>query len=117
MVIVHVNIIYCRYLEDLSNIYHPETKPYIKTLQGLSLTIRCFGGEVPFFFLSSKYIIYTDAQLFSALCIQYSKCTLYVLQSYFLWYRFHHQTSRLYECVFFDVVLGVCCQILPVFNN
>ncbi|XP_026813025.1 major facilitator superfamily domain-containing protein 6-A-like [Rhopalosiphum maidis] len=44
------------YLEDLSNIYHPEMKPYIKTLQGLSLTIQCFGGEVPFFFLS-KFII------------------------------------------------------------
>ncbi|XP_060874397.1 major facilitator superfamily domain-containing protein 6-like isoform X3 [Metopolophium dirhodum] len=41
------------YMEDISNIYHPETKPYIKTIQGLSLTIQCFGGEVPFFFLSN----------------------------------------------------------------
>ncbi|XP_060874398.1 major facilitator superfamily domain-containing protein 6-B-like [Metopolophium dirhodum] len=44
------------YLEDLSKIYHPETIPYIKTLEGLTQTIQCFGGEVPFFFLSS-YIL------------------------------------------------------------
>ncbi|XP_022182057.1 major facilitator superfamily domain-containing protein 6-B-like isoform X2 [Myzus persicae] len=41
------------YMEDISNIYHPETKPYIKTIQGFSLTIQCLGGEVPFFFLSN----------------------------------------------------------------
>ncbi|KAL5236076.1 hypothetical protein ACI65C_003486 [Semiaphis heraclei] len=41
------------YMEDISNIYHPETKPYIKTIQGLSLTIQCIGGEVPFFILSN----------------------------------------------------------------
>eukprot|EP00102_Acyrthosiphon_pisum_P005260 XP_001949714.2 PREDICTED: major facilitator superfamily domain-containing protein 6-like [Acyrthosiphon pisum] len=44
------------YLEDLSNLYHPEMKTYIKTIQGLSLTIQCFGGEVPFFFLSNFII-------------------------------------------------------------
>ncbi|CAI6363531.1 unnamed protein product [Macrosiphum euphorbiae] len=44
------------YLEDLSKIYHPETIPYIKTLEGLTLTIQCFLGEVPLFFLSS-YIL------------------------------------------------------------
>ncbi|CAI6363529.1 unnamed protein product [Macrosiphum euphorbiae] len=44
------------YMEDISNIYHPETKPYIKTIQGLSLTIQCFGGEVPLFFLSNFII-------------------------------------------------------------
>ncbi|KAL4092012.1 hypothetical protein QTP88_026595 [Uroleucon formosanum] len=44
------------YLEDLSNLYHPEMKPYIRTIQGLSLTIQCFGGEVPFFFLSNFII-------------------------------------------------------------
>ncbi|VVC33508.1 Hypothetical protein CINCED_3A015748 [Cinara cedri] len=44
---------YFWYLEDLSNIYHPETKPWIKTIQGLTLTIQCFGGNFPFFYLSS----------------------------------------------------------------
>ncbi|CAI6360488.1 unnamed protein product [Macrosiphum euphorbiae] len=44
------------YIEDISNMYHPETKPYIKTIQGLSLTIQCFGGEVPLFFLSNFII-------------------------------------------------------------
>lgn len=43
-------------MEEISNIYCPDTKPYIKTLQGLSLTIQCVGGEFPFFFLSSNYI-------------------------------------------------------------
>lgn len=45
---------YNRYLEDLANVYHPETKEWIKSIQGFTLTIQCFGGEVPFFFLSSK---------------------------------------------------------------
>ncbi|CAH1726834.1 unnamed protein product [Aphis gossypii] len=40
------------YLEDLSTFYHPETKSWIKTLQGLAILIQCFGGEVPSFFLS-----------------------------------------------------------------
>ncbi|XP_050057858.1 major facilitator superfamily domain-containing protein 6-A-like isoform X2 [Aphis gossypii] len=44
------------YMEDLSRMYHPETISYIKTLEGLTQTIQCFGGEVPFFFLSS-YIL------------------------------------------------------------
>lgn len=43
-----------RYLEELTNNYHPEIKPWIKTLQGLALIIQCIGGEVPSFFLSSK---------------------------------------------------------------
>ncbi|XP_022182048.1 major facilitator superfamily domain-containing protein 6-A-like isoform X2 [Myzus persicae] len=41
------------YLEDLSKMYHPETIPNIKSLEGLTQTIQCVGGEVPFFFLSS----------------------------------------------------------------
>ncbi|XP_015372474.1 PREDICTED: uncharacterized protein LOC107167801 [Diuraphis noxia] len=45
-----------RYLEDLSNVYHPETKSWMKTLQGIALLIQCFGGEVPSFILSS-YIL------------------------------------------------------------
>ncbi|XP_025199984.1 major facilitator superfamily domain-containing protein 6-like [Melanaphis sacchari] len=44
------------YIEDLSNIYHPEMKSWMKTLQGTALLIQCFGGEVPLFFLSS-YIL------------------------------------------------------------
>ncbi|VVC36477.1 Major facilitator superfamily domain,Major facilitator superfamily associated domain [Cinara cedri] len=44
------------YMEDLSNIYHPETKPWIKTIQGFSLTVQCFGGEIPFFYLSGLII-------------------------------------------------------------
>lgn len=44
-----------RYLEDLSTLYHPETKSWMKTLQGLALLIQCFGGEVPSFILSSNW--------------------------------------------------------------
>ncbi|CAI6371734.1 unnamed protein product [Macrosiphum euphorbiae] len=44
------------YTEELANLYHPETKPYIKTIQGLALSIECFLGDFPFFFLSS-YVI------------------------------------------------------------
>ncbi|XP_016658375.1 major facilitator superfamily domain-containing protein 6-A isoform X2 [Acyrthosiphon pisum] len=44
------------YLEDLSNEFHPETKSWMKTLQGTALLIQCFGGEVPSFLFSS-YIL------------------------------------------------------------
>ncbi|XP_022177886.1 major facilitator superfamily domain-containing protein 6-A-like [Myzus persicae] len=44
------------YLEDLANNFHPETKSWMKTLQGIALLIQCFGGEVPSFILSS-YIL------------------------------------------------------------
>ncbi|XP_016658380.1 major facilitator superfamily domain-containing protein 6 isoform X2 [Acyrthosiphon pisum] len=44
------------FLEDLSNEYHPETKSWIKTLQGTAALIRCFGGEVPSLLFSS-YIL------------------------------------------------------------
>ncbi|XP_050437860.1 major facilitator superfamily domain-containing protein 6-like [Adelges cooleyi] len=44
------------YFEDITDLYHPEYEPYIKTIQGFSQTIQCFLGEVPFFFISS-YII------------------------------------------------------------
>lgn len=49
------------YLEDLSRLYHPETISYIKTLEGLTQTIQCFGGEVPFFFLSSYILKRVDS--------------------------------------------------------
>lgn len=45
-------------MEDLANIYHPETKSTMKTLQGIASTIQCFGGEVPFFLLSSTHYLY-----------------------------------------------------------
>lgn len=45
-------------MEYLSDIYHPETKPFIKTLQGLSIFIQCTGGEIPLFFLSSNLYIH-----------------------------------------------------------
>ncbi|VVC36470.1 Major facilitator superfamily domain,Major facilitator superfamily associated domain [Cinara cedri] len=44
------------YIEDLSIIYHPETKSWMKTLQGVALIIQCFAGEVPSFFVSG-YIL------------------------------------------------------------
>ncbi|XP_050443474.1 major facilitator superfamily domain-containing protein 6-like isoform X1 [Adelges cooleyi] len=44
------------YLEDITNLFHPEYYSWIKTIQGLSLTIQCFLAEVPLFFVSS-YII------------------------------------------------------------
>ncbi|XP_050435221.1 major facilitator superfamily domain-containing protein 6-like [Adelges cooleyi] len=44
------------YLEDLIKMHHPENKPWIKTIQGLCLSVQCFGGEIPLFF-SSSFII------------------------------------------------------------
>jgi hypothetical protein len=38
-----------RYLDDLSSSYGVENP---KVLQGLVSFIQCFGGELPFFFLS-----------------------------------------------------------------
>ncbi|XP_073973876.1 sugar baby transporter isoform X3 [Rhodnius prolixus] len=40
------------YLEDLATAHGCETKAWIKTLEGLAMGIQCFGGELPFFFLS-----------------------------------------------------------------
>uniref|UniRef100_A0A224XLK4 Putative transporter n=1 Tax=Panstrongylus lignarius TaxID=156445 RepID=A0A224XLK4_9HEMI len=40
------------YLEDLASLHGCETKAWIKTLEGLAMGIQCFGGELPFFFLS-----------------------------------------------------------------
>lgn len=86
-------------------------KPYIKTIQGLSLTIQCFGREVPFFFLTSKYIKRSVA-LSYILYVGIKIGTIIIYHCY----RFHNQTYQLHERVFFDV-LGVCCQILPVLDN
>ncbi|KAK9500670.1 hypothetical protein O3M35_001894 [Rhynocoris fuscipes] len=40
------------YLEDLASLHGCGTKAWIKTLEGLAMGIQCFGGELPFFFLS-----------------------------------------------------------------
>lgn len=36
--------------------HHPDMQPWIKTLQGLALGIRCIGGELPFSFFSGRII-------------------------------------------------------------
>lgn len=44
------------HLEDLAaNLEGCNTASWMKTLQGLLLGVQCFGGEIPFFFLSGKY--------------------------------------------------------------
>ncbi|VVC46193.1 Major facilitator superfamily domain,Major facilitator superfamily associated domain [Cinara cedri] len=48
------------YLEDLSTIFHPEKKSWMKTLQGMSVIMRCVSGEVLSFFLSSIILRYMD---------------------------------------------------------
>lgn len=40
------------YLEDLADVNGCQGKDWIKTLEGLIMGIQCFGGELPFFFLS-----------------------------------------------------------------
>ncbi|CAH1725097.1 uncharacterized protein LOC114131568 isoform X1 [Aphis gossypii] len=44
------------YVDDLATIYHPERMSMLSLIAGLSLTIDCFGGEVPFFYLSGHLI-------------------------------------------------------------
>ncbi|VVC46192.1 Major facilitator superfamily domain,Major facilitator superfamily associated domain [Cinara cedri] len=48
------------YLEDLSSLYHPETNSWMKTLQGLSVIMRCVSGEVLSLFLSSVILRHLD---------------------------------------------------------
>jgi len=50
-------ILFCRYVDDLATIYHPERKSMLSSIEGFSLTIECLGGEVPFFYLSGKYTL------------------------------------------------------------
>ncbi|XP_050546793.1 uncharacterized protein LOC126908605 [Daktulosphaira vitifoliae] len=47
------------YVDDLATIYHPERKSVLHTIKGLSLTIECLGGEVPFFYLSGYLLKHT----------------------------------------------------------
>jgi len=44
------------YLEDLASSHGCGTISWIKTLEGLIMGIQCFGGELPFFFLSGKIL-------------------------------------------------------------
>lgn len=41
------------HLEDLGGC---DSGAYMKTLQGLAMGIQCFGGEIPFFFISGKLL-------------------------------------------------------------
>lgn len=97
---------YGRYLEELADIYHPEMKPYIKTIQGLALSIQCFGGEFPFFFLSGNY-----------------KNNCWRLRGILILYNYYdrvprrlcHQAHWPHEFVLFDVC-RVCRQISSIFD-
>lgn len=40
------------HLEDLAQLENCSESKMIKTLQGLVSGIQCFGGEIPFFFIS-----------------------------------------------------------------
>ncbi|XP_050430860.1 major facilitator superfamily domain-containing protein 6-A-like [Adelges cooleyi] len=40
------------YLEDLAEFYHPERKPWIKTIEGFSFTVQCCIGELPVYIMS-----------------------------------------------------------------
>ncbi|XP_060853720.1 major facilitator superfamily domain-containing protein 6-like [Rhopalosiphum padi] len=44
------------YIEDLANIYHQERLPWIKTIQGFSVTVQCCIGEIPIYIMSG-YIL------------------------------------------------------------
>ncbi|XP_060874400.1 major facilitator superfamily domain-containing protein 6-like isoform X2 [Metopolophium dirhodum] len=44
------------YIEDLANIYHQERLPWIKTIQGFSVTVECCMGEIPVYIMTG-YIL------------------------------------------------------------
>ncbi|XP_025206111.1 major facilitator superfamily domain-containing protein 6-like [Melanaphis sacchari] len=44
------------YIEDLANIYCQERLPWIKTIQGSSVTVQCCIGEIPIYIMSG-YIL------------------------------------------------------------
>ncbi|KAI5702081.1 hypothetical protein M8J75_016378 [Diaphorina citri] len=44
------------FLEDLATAQGCEYSTWMKTLQGLVMTVQCFGGELPFFFLSGWFL-------------------------------------------------------------
>uniref|UniRef100_A0A2S2QZL6 Major facilitator superfamily domain-containing protein 6-A n=1 Tax=Sipha flava TaxID=143950 RepID=A0A2S2QZL6_9HEMI len=53
---VYIWFYFIWYVDDLATIYHPERKPILSSIKGISLTIECLGGEVPFFYLSGYLI-------------------------------------------------------------
>ncbi|KAJ4443502.1 hypothetical protein ANN_05174, partial [Periplaneta americana] len=44
------------HLEDLVSVKDCEMQHWIKTLEGLAMGIRCFVGEIPFFFLAGRIL-------------------------------------------------------------
>ncbi|KAF6201647.1 hypothetical protein GE061_004040, partial [Apolygus lucorum] len=44
------------HLENLASNYNCDMRVWIKTLEGLVMGIQCFGGELPFFFLSGRIL-------------------------------------------------------------
>ncbi|KAL5236074.1 hypothetical protein ACI65C_003484 [Semiaphis heraclei] len=44
------------YIEDIANIYHQERLPWIKTIQGFSVTVECWIGEIPIYIMAG-YIL------------------------------------------------------------
>uniref|UniRef100_A0A2H8TQW3 Major facilitator superfamily domain-containing protein 6-A n=1 Tax=Melanaphis sacchari TaxID=742174 RepID=A0A2H8TQW3_9HEMI len=54
--IVYIWYYFIWYLDDLATNYHPERKSMLSSIEGFSVTIQCFIGEVPFFYLSGHLI-------------------------------------------------------------
>lgn len=98
-------------MEDIANIYHPETKPWIKTLQGLSNTIQCWGGEVPFFFLSGNLSSHSQKTTDYGLVF-----ILITAFTHYFAFRFCPQTFGSHAHVFSNV-FHVLREILPVLGN
>jgi hypothetical protein len=53
-------------MEELVTKYHPEKYSSIKTIEGILFAVKCFGGEMPFFFLSSMLRI-TNLLIYNAI--------------------------------------------------
>lgn len=49
---VIISILCSRFFSLTMNVFYRDHLNWIKTLQGLAMGIQCFGGELPFFFLS-----------------------------------------------------------------
>jgi hypothetical protein len=44
-------------LEELAVAQGCDSFEWIKTLEGLVMGVQCFGGELPFFFISGKHCV------------------------------------------------------------
>jgi hypothetical protein len=51
-------------LEDLATAEGCDMLHWMKTIEGLVMGVQCFGGELPFLFLSGWYFPETKIQLF-----------------------------------------------------